>query len=79
MRITSQAYAYDNGYFYPGPAVAGVTLAMAPQESQDAIKSFGRPEYDQWIANNPLEVPLNSQQMVTAFSLWDQRIGAGKG
>jgi putative spermidine/putrescine transport system substrate-binding protein len=79
LQKKSQAYAYDNGYFYPGPAVAGVTLAMAPQESQDAIKSFGRPEYDQWIANNPLEVPLNSQQMVTAFSLWDQRIGAGKG
>jgi putative spermidine/putrescine transport system substrate-binding protein len=76
---TQQAFAYDDGYFYPGPAVAGVTLAMAPQESQDAIKTFGRPEYDAWIASNPLEVPLATDQMVTAFQLWDQRIGAGKG
>ncbi len=25
-----QAYTYDEGYFYPGPAVKGVTLDMAP-------------------------------------------------
>ncbi|WP_284943543.1 extracellular solute-binding protein [Acidisoma cladoniae] len=76
---TQQAYAYDQGYFYPGPAVAGVTLAMAPAESQDAIKTFGRPEYDSWIASNPMDVPLDAEHMVTAFQLWDQRIGAGKG
>ena len=41
-----QAKAYDDGYFYPGPAVKDVTIDMAPQKSQDAIKKFGRPEYD---------------------------------
>ena len=41
-----QAYTYDEGYFYPGPAVKGVTLDMAPEESQKAIKEFGRPEYE---------------------------------
>jgi len=25
-----QAKAYDKGFFYPGPAIKGVTLAMAP-------------------------------------------------
>jgi putative spermidine/putrescine transport system substrate-binding protein len=50
-----QAYTYDEGYFYPGPAVKGVTLAMAPEDSQKAIKEFGRPEYDKLIAENPLE------------------------
>ena len=59
--------------------MAGVTLAMAPQESQDAIKSFGRPEYDAWIADYPQEVPLSATEMVTAFELWDQRVGAEKG
>jgi putative spermidine/putrescine transport system substrate-binding protein len=79
LQKKQQAYAYDQGYFYPGPAVAGVTLAMAPQDSQDAIKTYGRPEYDRWIAEYPKEVPLDSQKMVTAFELWDQRIGAEKG
>ena len=74
-----QAYAYDQGYFYPGPAVKGVTLDMAPEDSQEAIRTFGRPEYDSLIANNPLETPLEAKAMVSAFGMWDQRIGAGKG
>ncbi|WP_062203612.1 ABC transporter substrate-binding protein [Aureimonas sp. AU12] len=74
----SQAYAYDQGYFYPGPAVKDVPLSMAPQESQDAIKEFGRPQYDQWIAENPLETPLDADKLVAAFRIWDERIGAKK-
>jgi putative spermidine/putrescine transport system substrate-binding protein len=52
---------------------------MAPQASQDCIKEFGRPEYVDWIANNPLELPLEPQRMVKAFNIWDQKIGAAKG
>ncbi|ALN74531.1 ABC transporter substrate-binding protein [Aureimonas sp. AU20] len=74
----SQAYAYDQGYFYPGPAVKDVPLSMAPQESQDAIKEFGRPQYDEWIAGNPLETPLDADKLVVAFRIWDERIGAKK-
>ncbi|MFL4993803.1 MAG: ABC transporter substrate-binding protein [Microvirga sp.] len=73
-----QAYAYDEGYFYPGPAVKGVTLDMAPPESQAAIKEFGRPEYEQLIASAPLEVPLDPDLMVQAFRRWDEEIGAAK-
>ena len=29
----AQAYTYDEGYFYPGPAVKDVPLSMAPKES----------------------------------------------
>jgi len=79
LQKEQQAYAYDKGYFYPGPAVKDVPLSMAPQESQDALKEFGRPQYDKWIAEAPLETPLATQQMVAAFKLWDERIGAGKG
>jgi putative spermidine/putrescine transport system substrate-binding protein len=71
----AQAYTYDEGYFYPGPAVKDVPLSMAPQESQDAINQFGRPEYADWIANNPIEVPLEPAKMVKAFELWDKKIG----
>jgi putative spermidine/putrescine transport system substrate-binding protein len=73
-----QAYTYDQGYFYPGPAVQGVTLDMAPQESQDAIKEFGRPEYESLIANNPIELPLEPAQLVVAFRRWDEEVGGSK-
>lgn len=79
LQKKQQAYAYDEGYFYPGPAVAGVTIDMAPESSQEAIKTFGRPEYDKWIAAYPQEVPLSATDMVTAFEMWDQRIGVAKG
>ncbi|WP_448952051.1 ABC transporter substrate-binding protein [Labrys neptuniae] len=73
-----QAYAYDDGYFYPGPAVKNVTLAMAPEQSQAAIAEFGRPEYEKLIADIPTELPLEPAKMVVAFDLWDKRIGAAK-
>ncbi|WP_182086255.1 extracellular solute-binding protein [Aureimonas sp. ME7] len=75
----SQAYAYDEGYFYPGPAVKDVPLSMAPESSRAAIEEFGRPEYDEWIASNPLEIPLDADKIVAAFRIWDERIGAKKG
>ena len=75
----AQAFAYDQGYFYPGPAIKDVPLTMAPQESQDAIAEFGREEYADWIANNPIEVPLMPKLMVKAFEIWDKEIGATAG
>jgi len=76
LKPEQQAYAYDQGYFYPGPAVKGVTIDMAPAASQQAIAEFGRPEYADWIANNPVEAPLEPEAMVTAFHLWDQNVAA---
>ena len=73
-----QAKAYDKGYFYPGPAVKDVPLGMAPQESQQALGEFGRPEYDQLIAGNPIEVPLDAKALVAAFDKWDREIGGAK-
>jgi len=73
-----QAYTYDEGYFYPGPAVKDVPITMAPPESQAAIKEFGRPQYEKWIAENPLELPLEADQLVLAFRRWDEEIGGAK-
>ncbi|WP_439660446.1 extracellular solute-binding protein [Lentzea sp. HUAS TT2] len=70
-----QAKAYDKGYFYPGPAVKGVTLDMAPKESQEAIAKFGRAEYDRLIEQNPKEQSLPAAQQVKAFQRWDREIG----
>lgn len=69
------AKAYDAGYFYPGPAVQGADLSMAPADSQAILEEFGRPEYDQAIADNPVEVPLSAAALVKAFEIWDERIG----
>ncbi len=74
----AQAYSYDEGYLYPGPAVKNVPLSMAPQHSQDVIKEFGRPEYADLIANNPIELPLKPEQMVVAFRKWDELVGSKK-
>jgi putative spermidine/putrescine transport system substrate-binding protein len=73
-----QAKAYDKGYFYPGPAVKDVPLSMAPQDSQQALNEFGRPEYEQLIADNPVEVPLDAKSLVAAFDKWDREIGGAK-
>jgi putative spermidine/putrescine transport system substrate-binding protein len=78
LEPTQQAMTYDKGYFYPGPAVKNVPLSMAPKESQDVIKEFGRPEYDGWITKFPHTQPLDSKQMVDAFRVWDQQVGAQK-
>jgi putative spermidine/putrescine transport system substrate-binding protein len=73
-----QAYTYDEGYFYPGPAVKDVTIDMAPEDSQEALKEFGRPEYADLIANNPIELPLQPAQLVIAFRRWDEEVGGSK-
>ena len=74
----AQAFAYDLGYFYPGPAIKGVSLDMAPKSSQEALKTFGRPEYAAMIEAHPIELPLSAEAMVLAFKLWDERIGGAK-
>lgn len=78
LKPEQQALTYDKGFFYPGPAIKNVPLSMAPKSSQDVIKEFGRPEYAALIANNPHAQPLGAQEMVTAFHMWDQLIGAQK-
>jgi putative spermidine/putrescine transport system substrate-binding protein len=79
MLPAQQAFTYDQGYFYPGPAVKDVPISLAPQKSQDAIAEFGRPEYAKLIADNPIELPLDAAPLVYAFSRWDQQVGSKVG
>jgi putative spermidine/putrescine transport system substrate-binding protein len=72
----AQAYSYDEGYLYPGPAVRNVPITMAPQRSQEVIAEFGRPEYARLIADNPIELPLKPDKMVLAFRKWDELVGS---
>lgn len=73
-----QAKTYDDGYFYPGPAVKDVELSQAPEKSQQVIATFGRPEYAKLIADTPKEVPLDNVSLVKAFDLWDREVGGSR-
>lgn len=78
LKPDQQAIAYDDGYFYPGPAVKGVDISMAPQHSQDVIAKFGRPEYAALIADHPVQTSLPAAAQVTAFDTWDRLVGSKK-
>ena len=78
LEPAQQAYTYDKGYFYPGPAVKNVPVTLAPKESQDVIAEFGRPTYEDLIAKYPVEAPLKPQALVAAFERWDREVGANK-
>ena len=58
-----------------GMALHNQPMSLAPKRSQDVIREFGRPEYASLIANNPIELPLDTTRMVQAFKLWDQKVG----
>ena len=78
LQPAQQALTYDKGYFYPGPAVKNVPLSMAPKESQDALKEFGRPEYETWLKQYPHVPTLEARAVVEAFRRWDSEVGAQK-
>ena len=77
LQPEQQAGTYDRGYFYPGP-VTTVPLSHAPAESQQVVRDFGRPKYDQWIADRPIDPPLTPDRLVLAFRRWDEQIGSKK-
>ena len=78
LEPAQQALTYDDGYFYPGPAIKGVTEAQAPAHSQEVLKKYGRPEYAKLLAERPHALPLNAAAMVAAFKKWDTEVGAQK-
>jgi len=71
----AQAMTYDEGYFYPGPAIKDIPLSMAPAKSQQALQQYGRPQYDTIIASTTIVNPLSADNLVTAFSLWNREVG----
>src|SRR5664279_1896241 len=75
LKPDQQAISYDKGYFHPGPAVNGVTIDMAPADSQAALKGVVPAEFDQWISQFPKKTSLSADGQVTAFDLWDKNIG----
>jgi putative spermidine/putrescine transport system substrate-binding protein len=75
---SAQAVTYDAGYFYPGPAIKGVTISRAPASSQQVIAEYGVPAFDEWMTEFPMKNSLPATAQVTAFDLWDKHIGNTK-
>lgn len=78
LRPDQQAYTFDTGYFYPGPAVKYVSVSMAPSASQQVIQQYGHPEYGSLAQSVPIAMPLSSDNLNTAFDMWDQTVGGSK-
>jgi putative spermidine/putrescine transport system substrate-binding protein len=74
----AQAYAYDSGYFYPGPAVKDVPLTLAPAASQKVVGEFTRPEYAELFKSVPVETQLDPSDIVYMFDKWDREVGGSK-
>ena len=74
----AQAYAYDKGYFYPGPAVKDVPLSLSPAASQRVIKEYARPEYATLFESTPIETQLDQDDIVFMFDRWDREVGGSK-
>lgn len=78
LQPQQQAYTYDKGYFYPGPAIQNVLLSMAPATSQSALQQFGRPVYDTLASTTTIVPPLSADNLNKAFDIWDKDIGGSK-
>ena len=76
MSPEQQAVTYDSGYFYPGPAIKGVPLSMAPKESQDKVKPAIRDSYEKAIKDLPSTTQLDAKPLVEAMDTWDKLVGA---
>ena len=76
MSPEQQAVTYDSGYFYPGPAIKGVPLSMAPKESQDKVKPAIRDAYEKAIKDLPSTTQLDAKPLVEAMDMWDKLVGA---
>ena len=48
------------------------------QHGADAIREFGRPEYEGWLAQYPHVPTLEAKAVVEAFRKWDSEVGAQK-
>jgi putative spermidine/putrescine transport system substrate-binding protein len=73
----AQAYTYDKGYFYPGPAVRTCRCRWRRRKARTR-SGIRAPEYDKWLAEFPHTQSLPPKAQVDAYRIWDEQIGAKK-
>lgn len=74
LQPAQQAFTYDTGYFYPGPAIQNVPITNAPSASQSVNQTYGDPKFDAVIQSTPVKTPLSPTALVAAFNKWDTDI-----
>ncbi len=78
MTPEHQAYTFDDGFMYPGPAIKNVPLSMAPKESQTRLNAVLTPALLDAITKFPTVAPLGTKELVEAFDMWDKLVGSKK-
>ena len=73
-----QPLMYDGGFMYPGPVRKGITLDMAPKDSQDMLNAVITQDLKDGIANYPHAGPMSTKTLVKAFEIWDAQVGTNK-
>jgi putative spermidine/putrescine transport system substrate-binding protein len=73
-----QPLMFDGGFMYPGPVITGITLADAPQASQDTLNAVITQDLINGINNYPHVGPMSPTNLVKAFQMWDEQIGTNK-
>jgi putative spermidine/putrescine transport system substrate-binding protein len=76
LKPDMQAFNYDSGYFYPGPAIKNVPITKAPAESQTKIKAAMRAAYDEAVKKYPSTTQLDAAELTIACDMWDKLVGA---
>jgi ABC-type uncharacterized transport system, periplasmic component len=76
LKPKMQAFNYDSGYFYPGPAIKNVPISMAPADSQTKIKAAMRKSLDEAVTKYPSTTQLDADALTTACDMWDRLVGA---
>jgi len=76
LKPDMQAFTYDNGYFYPGPAINNIPITKAPADSQTKVKAAMRAAYDEAVKKYPSTTQLDAQDLTTACEMWDKLVGA---
>ena len=76
MKPEQQAVTYDEGYFYPGPAIANVPISMAPKDSQNKVIPAMRDYFDKAITTLPNTTSLTPEALALASDTWDKLVGA---
>lgn len=76
LKPEMQAFNYDSGYFYPGPAIKNVPISMAPAESQAKIKAAMRTYLDEAVIKYPSTTQLDAAPLTLACEMWDRLVGA---
>ncbi|HBR29733.1 MAG TPA: ABC transporter substrate-binding protein, partial [Firmicutes bacterium] len=76
LKPEMQAFNYDNGYFYPGPAVKNVPLSMAPAESQANLSKAIRKDLEEAVTKYPSTTQLDAEALTLACEMWDRQVGA---